>query len=247
MAEVRIGTSGWSYKHWREVLYPADVPQRRWLEYYAGQFDTVELNATFYRLPSEKTFEGWRERTPENFRFAVKAPRAITHRKLLADCRDDLNRFLGRVDLLGDRAGPILVQLPPSWECDLPVLREFLGMLPGEGRFAFEFRTRTWLCDDVYEALGEHNAAVVRVSAPRYPDAEADTGDLKYLRMHGEEKLYTSKYSDESLAAWADTVAGWVDDGKAVFAYFNNDVEGHAVADARALRGLVAERCSASG
>ena len=120
MAEVRIGTSGWSYKHWREVFYPRGLPQRRWLEHYAGEFDTVELNATFYRLPAESTFSGWRERTPDGFRFALKISRAITHIKRLGDCRQEVERFLSRAELLGDRVGPILVQLPPKWPRDPP-------------------------------------------------------------------------------------------------------------------------------
>jgi uncharacterized protein YecE (DUF72 family) len=246
MGEARVGTSGWSYRHWRDIFYPPGLPQCRWLEHYAEEFDTVELNASFYRLPPEKTWSGWRDRTPDRFRFAVKAPRSITHRRKLADCAEQMDRFLSRVALLGDRAGPILVQLPPNWSCDLAVLRDFLALLPPQWRFAFEFRDRTWLCDEVYSLLAARGAAVVRVSAPRFPDAEADTAAFKYVRMHGEEKLYASEYSEESLAAWAETVAEWLQAGKAAFVYFNNDVEGHAVADARALRRLVTERCSAS-
>jgi len=243
MAEVRIGTSGWSYKHWREVFYPRGLPQRRWLEHYAGEFDTVELNATFYRLPAESTFSGWRERTPDGFRFALKISRAITHIKRLGDCRQEVERFLSRAELLGDRVGPILVQLPPKWPRDPPRLAEFLSLLPGKHRFAFEFRDESWLCEDVCGMLRERNAALVRVSAPRYPDAEVSTADFQYLRMHGEKRLYSSKYSDESLALWAEAIAGWVGEGQAVFVYFNNDAHGYAVENARALRRLVGERC----
>jgi uncharacterized protein YecE (DUF72 family) len=243
MAEVRIGTSGWSYKHWREVFYPRGLPQRRWLEHYAGEFDTVELNATFYRLASESTFSGWRQRTPEGFRFALKAPRAITHMKKLGDCEGELARFISRAELLGNKMGPVLVQLPPKWQCNPPRLAAFLSLLPERHRFAFEFRDRSWLCDEVYEMLRRYNAALVRVSAPSYPDAEVSAADFQYLRMHGEKRLYSSKYSEQSLARWTDAIAGWVDEGQAVFAYFNNDARGYAVEDARTLRRLVGERC----
>jgi uncharacterized protein YecE (DUF72 family) len=243
MGEARIGTSGWSYAHWREAFYPRGLPQARWLEHYAAEFDTVELNATFYRLPAESTFSGWRRRTPDGFVFALKAPRIITHLKKLADCEEEVTRFLSRAELLGNRFGPILVQLPPKWKCDLALLRDFLSQLPGHFRFAFEFRDNSWLCDQVYSLLSQHNAAVVRVSAPRYPDADVTTADLQYLRMHGEKRLYASKYSEESLSRWADSIAAWIADGKSVFVYFNNDAHAYAVEDAHTLRRLVEERC----
>jgi len=243
MAEVRIGTSGWSYKHWREVFYPRGLPQRRWLEYYGGEFDTVELNATFYRLASESTFSGWRQRSPEGFRFALKASRAITHMKKLGGCEGGVARFISRAELLGNKMGPVLVQLPPKWQCDPPRLAGFLSLLPERHRFAFEFRDKSWLCDEVYEMLRRHNAALVRVSAPSYPDAEVSTADFQYLRMHGEKRLYSSKYSEQSLARWTDAIAGWVGEGQAVFVYFNNDARGYAVEDARMLRRLVGQRC----
>jgi len=243
MSAVRIGTSGWSYAHWREVFYPQGLPQRRWLEHYCGEFSTVELNATFYRLPAEATFSGWHKRTPERFLFAVKAPRIVTHLRKLSDCQDEMGRFLSRAKLLEDRLGPVLVQLPPRWPCDPPLLAHFLSHLPADLRFAFEFRDATWLRDDVYALLRQHNAALVRVSAPRFPDADATTADFQYLRMHGEKRLYASKYPDESLARWADSIARWAAGGQDVFVYFNNDAHGYAVEDARTLRRMVDERC----
>ncbi|UCC67689.1 MAG: DUF72 domain-containing protein [Armatimonadota bacterium] len=243
MSQVQIGTSGWSYAHWREVFYPPGLPQRRWLEHYCGEFSTVEVNATFYRLPAEATFAGWRSRTPDGFLFALKAPRIITHLKKLADCEEDVDRFLSRAKLLADRLGPLLFQFPPNRACDPPLFAAFLSQLPCQPRFAFEFREAGWLCDSVYALLREHNAALVRVSAPRYPEAEVTTADFQYLRMHGEKHLYASKYSDESLARWADSIAGWADEGQDVFVYFNNDAQGYAVENARALREMVKERC----
>jgi uncharacterized protein YecE (DUF72 family) len=243
MSQVRIGTSGWTYAHWRGVFYPRGLPQARWLEHYAAEFDSVELNASFYRLPAETAFSGWRCRTPDGFLFSLKAPRSITHIKRLADCAQDLGNFLSRADLLRDRRGPILFQLPPRWPCDLSRLADFLASLPAGLRFAFEFRDESWLCDPVYSLLQARNAALVRVSAPRYPDAEARTAGFSYLRMHGEERLYASKYSEQSLRRWAEVIADWTRAGQQVFVYFNNDARGHAVADARALRLLVSEPC----
>ena len=245
MAEVRIGTSGWVYRHWREVFYPLRLPQRAWFEHYATQFDTVEVNATFYRLPPETTFFSWRRRAPEGFLFALKAPRVITHLKRLTDCQQDLELFLSRAWLLGDRLGPILFQLPPRWEVDAARLRALLALLPPEGRWAFEFRDPSWLCEPVYQALRERGAALVRVSARRFPDAAVSTANLQYLRMHGDQTTYASKYSLAALEGWAHQVANWLAVGQDVFAYLNNDAHGYAVEDARALRDLVTRRCSA--
>lgn len=243
MGQIRIGTSGWTYRHWRAILYPPGVPERRWLEHYAGEFDTVEVNATFYRLLPESTFEGWRRRTPEHFVFALKASRPITHLKRLVGCEGELSAFLARAKLLRDHLGPILVQLPPRWLCDIAALEGFLSRLPRDLRFAFEFRDGSWLCDGVWALLREHGAALVRVSAPRWPDAEVATADFQYLRMHGDKRLYSSKYSEETLAKWAEEIAKWSGEGRDVFVYFNNDARGYAVEDARRLRELVGERC----
>lgn len=245
MGEIRVGTSGWSYDHWRGVFYPRGLPQRRWFEHYAGQFDTVEVNATFYRMLPESTLSGWRTRSPEGFLFALKAPRPITHLKRLRDCAGELESFLGRARLLSERLGPLLFQLPPRWPLDVDVLRVFLAVVPQDCRCAFEFRDESWLCDEVYEVLRGHGAALVRVSAARFPDADAVTADFHYLRMHGDKATYSSKYSEASLARWADAVAGWGRAGHDVYVYFNNDAHGYAVEDARALRRLVEERCSA--
>jgi len=245
MSQIRIGTSGWTYSHWKGVFYPPGLSERRWLEHYAAEFDTVEVNATFYRLLVESTFEGWQRRSPQGFVFALKASRAITHYKKLADCEQELSSFLSRADLLADRLGPLLFQLPPRYPVDPARLRDFLSLLPPRYRCAFEFREASWLCQPVYKILGQHGAAVVRVSAPRFPDADVVTADFVYLRMHGDRTLYSSKYSEETLKRWADAIAQWAAAGRDVYVYFNNDAHGYAVEDARALRSLAGERCSA--
>lgn len=244
MSQVRIGTSGWTYDDWKGPFYPRGLSARRWLEHYSQEFDTVEVNATFYRLLAESTFTGWRGRVPEGFLFALKASRAITHLKKLADCEAELSRFLGRAELLGDRLGPLLFQLPPHWPVVVERLQAFLPLLPERRRCAFEFRDPSWLAEPVYEALRQHGVALARVSAPHFSDADVVTADFSYLRMHGDQRLYSSKYSPATLAAWAGAIADWARAGRDVFVYFNNDVHGYAVEDACSLRQLVAERRS---
>lgn len=245
MSRIRIGTSGWTYSHWKGLFYPAGLSPRRWLEHYASEFDTVEVNATFYRMLPESTFAGWHRRTPEGFLFALKASRPITHLRKLHNCEQELASLLARAGLLADRLGPLLFQLPPRWPLDLSRLRDFLALLPNRYRFAFEFRDASWLADPVYDLLRRHHAALVRVSAPHFPDAEVLTADFAYLRMHGDQKTYSSKYSQATLERWAQQIAEWASAGRDVYVYFNNDLHGYAVEDARALRALVGRLWSA--
>jgi len=240
MAEIRIGTSGWMYPHWREVLYPRGVPQRTWLEHFAVEFDTVELNVTYYRLPAASTFAGWRRRTPPGFLFAVKASRLITHLKRLANVSAELDLFLSRARLLEDRLGVILLQTAPQWPCDRPRLRDFLSALPADLHFAFEFRHLSWFDDGVYALLHEHGMALVRVSSPAYPESPA-TAPFCYLRLHGGED--SADYSAEALSHWGQRVLTWRQEGRDVYVYFNNDAHGYAIHNARTLREIVARGC----
>jgi len=237
MVEIRIGTSGWTYPQWRERFYPRGLPQRLWLERYAGEFSTVEINATFYRLPRESAFLGWRDRTASGFLFAVKCWGLITHRKRLLAAAEQVELFLSRARLLMDRLGPVLIQLPPRWECDLGRLRALLALLPDDLRCAFEFRDLSWCNDAVYALLAAHGAAVVRVSSPHYPESPA-TAPFCYVRMHGDED--SPKYAAETLSHWAEIVLRWAGEGRDVFVYFNNDIHGYAIADARTLIQMVA-------
>jgi uncharacterized protein YecE (DUF72 family) len=208
-----------------------------WLEHYSAEFTTVEINSTFYHLPRESTFTGWQQRTPVGFLFAVKCWGLITHRKRLQEVEDQLALFLSRARLLGNRLGPVLVQLPPRWQCDLARLRDFLQLLPRELRYAFEFRDLSWFRDAVYDLLAAQGATVVRVSSPSYPASPA-TAPFCYVRMHGDED--SPKYAPQTLSRWAGIVLTWVSEGREVFVYFNNDIHGYAIADARALLRLVA-------
>ncbi len=241
MARAYVGTSGWSYKHWGGgVFYPEDAKPRELLRYYAQVFDTVEVNSSFYHMPQEKTMCGWRERSPDEFVFALKASRYITHRLHLRDAGEPFDLLWSRCQLLGGKLGPVLFQLPPSLKCDLAVLSDFLALLPGKGRFTFEFRHESWFRADIYELLGAHNAALTVSDTPRYPCVPLATADFAYVRLHGHEKLYVSNYRDEQLREWADRATGWIEQGREVYCYFDNDAEGHAPRNALTLRRMVA-------
>jgi uncharacterized protein YecE (DUF72 family) len=234
-----IGTSGWSYGHWREVFYPGDLPQAKWLEHYAAHFDSVELNASFYHLPREATFAQWRARTPEGFTFAVKASRFITHRRRLADCAEPLERFFTAAARLEEKLAAVLFQLPPSFEKDTALLAAFLDQArraaPAAARLAFEFRSGSWLAEDSCDVLKKHNAALVFADWGKLSPMEPVTADFVYLRRHGPKSDYASAYSAEDIRRDARAAKGWLAGGLDLFAYYNNDFGGHAVRDARSL------------
>ncbi|HEU0248324.1 MAG TPA: DUF72 domain-containing protein [Gaiellaceae bacterium] len=234
---IRIGCSGWSYAHWRGPFYPQSGSTSRWLEIYAEFFDTVEINATFYRLPTVRTVEGWAARTPDDFLFAVKASRYLTHVKRLRDLVQGVERMDARLEPLrhAGKLGPVLWQLPPHFPRDDDALASALEALT-PGRHAFEFRDPSWFADDVYDLLRRHGAALV--VADRAGDASpwVDTAPWSYLRFHSG-RGRNGTYSARELRAWADRVANRAGD---VFAYFNNDWHGFAIDNARTLRALVA-------
>jgi len=237
-ARHHIGTSGFTYDHWQGVFYPPEVKKRAWLEYYAGQFDTVEINASFYHMPRANVCRSWASRTPEGFVFVMKLNRWITHRKKLTDCGEELAAFLAAVGELGGKLGPILVQLPPGLHADAPRLAAFLDACPRERRWAVEFRHASWLCDDTFAVLREHDAALVVHDLIRDHPHVATAG-WAYLRFHGPGKRYSGCYTDGMLAAAAEEIRGHLAAGRDAYAYFNNDVGGHAVANARTLKALL--------
>ncbi|MFQ6058159.1 MAG: DUF72 domain-containing protein [Anaerolineae bacterium] len=234
-----IGTSGWVYPHWRGVFYPQDLATSMWLPYYTRHFPTVEVNNSFYRLPSETAFRAWGEAVPPRFRFAVKANRYLTHMKKLRDVAEPLERFLGRARLLGEKLGPILYQLPPNWNCNLPRLREFLALLPEDLQHVFEFRNTTWLSEEVFAALEAHGVAFCVISLPDFPCPVRATAPLVYVRMHGSGLVYGGCYSEEELQGWAGEIRRFLAEGHEVYVYFNNDAFGYAVQNARRLRELL--------
>jgi uncharacterized protein YecE (DUF72 family) len=240
---LRIGTSGWSYASWRGVLYERGIPQRRWLERYAQSFDTVELNNSFYRLPSEQQFAAWKERTPPRFAFAVKGSRLITHLKRLSDVEADVELFFSRSRRLGRKAAITLWQLPPRLECNVPRLRDFLALLPrgASRRQAVEFRHRSWYVRQVYALLERRGVGLVLPDSATDPAMCAPelrhSADFAYVRFHyGRGR--GGRYSQAQLETWAKRIAAWRR-RRDVYVYFNNDWEGFAVRNALRLKALL--------
>jgi uncharacterized protein YecE (DUF72 family) len=238
---VHVGTSGWVYKHWRGTFYPEDLPQKEWFAYYAERFDTVEVNNTFYRLPSEDAVASWREAAPPGFRYAFKGSRYVTHRKKLLPSdkyphgeRDLVDRVRG---VGAERLACVLWQLPPGWHVDVERLRAFLQRLPTreDVRYAFEFRDETWYGDEVLSLLGEHGVAFCIHDWPDAPTPIEVTADLVYVRFHGHTKPYADEYTGRRLHPWVDRIRAWQRQGRDVLAYFNNDQAGYATRDARWL------------
>lgn len=234
-----VGTSGWSYSHWRGVLYPEGLPSARWLEHYAGQFETVELNATFYRLPQEKTFSNWARRVPDGFLFAVKGSRIITHLRKLVGAQEALETFLARCRLLGKHLGPVLFQLPPSLHRDEERLAAFLGLLPRDLRVAVEFRHASWYDEAVFRLLESRGAALCCHDMRGSASPLVATAPFAYLRFHGSGTRYGGDYTEEALGAAAAFARRCLREGRDLFAYFNNDAQGYAVENARLFRRML--------
>jgi uncharacterized protein YecE (DUF72 family) len=238
---VSIGTSGWSYDHWDGVLYPPGTPARDRLAHYVRRFDTVELNASFYRWPRTATFASWRRRLPPGFGLSVKAPRGLTHAKKLYAPEVWVQRLVSCWHELGDRRAVLLVQLHPAHERDDARLGYFLSLLPEWMRVAVEFRHPSWHVEDVFRLLERHGAAYCVMSGARLPCVLRATAPFAYVRMHGpdREHLYAGSYPESDLRWWADRIGEWSGGGRDVYVYFNNDGHGHAVRDAEGLRRLV--------
>ncbi len=243
----RIGTSGWHYPHWRGAFYPKDLPERDRLAYYAGIFDTVEINNSFYRLPSEETLRDWAERTPPGFVFACKANRYITHMKKLKDQDQILASFLGRIAVLGDKLGPVLFQLPPRWRPNARRLEAFLEALPGDRRFTFEFRDPRWNEPEFLRLLERHGAALCCFDLGGTHSPFRVTADFAYIRLHGPGAPYRGSYDDACLAAWAQRIATWQADGLDVYCYFDNDERAYAPANARSLLAMLSGASQSPG
>jgi uncharacterized protein YecE (DUF72 family) len=234
----RIGTSGWSYPHWRGRFYPAQWPVRRWFEHYSRVFDTVEINNTFYRLPEARTFERWRQQAPPGFLYAVKANRYLTHVKKLKGAAAALGLFLQRTRRLGVHLGPVLYQLPPGWKRDVKRLSEFCALLPAGVVHVMEFREPDWLVEETFEVLERHGVNLcIHDLLPRHP--RRVTGSCVYVRFHGAGELYGGSYSTAPLRRWAEWLREVAAQGRSVYGYFNNDAEAHAVRDALRLRELL--------
>jgi uncharacterized protein YecE (DUF72 family) len=240
-SEIRIGTSGWSYDHWAGVLYPPGLPAAKRLARYVEQFDTVELNASFYRWPKDETFAGWRQRLPDGFTMSVKAQRGLTHYRRLRSPEPWVERFEKSWAALGARREALLVQLHPEMERDDSRLEHFLGCMPDWISTALELRHPSWDDPAVYAILERHNAAYVVMSGPGLTCVPRATSELVYIRMHGplQTSMYAGSYTDGELHRWADRIAEWHVEGRRVLVYFNNDLGGHAIRNAWKLKELL--------
>ncbi|MCL4499032.1 MAG: DUF72 domain-containing protein [Chloroflexi bacterium] len=237
--QIYIGTSGWSYDWWREIFYPSDLPKTRWLSFYASRFRTVEVNNSFYRLPSRTVFEKWSRSVGDGFLFAVKASRYITHTKKLKEPVEPWSRLLEATSGLGNKLGPILFEFQPSWRKNYERLADFLKILPEGLDYAFEFRHPSWFARDTYDLLAGKGASLVIADSPRFPRVFEETSDLIFVRFHGGRLLYGSEYSDRELAWWARFMLDAERRGKRIFAYFNNDAFGFAPKNAAQLESLL--------
>jgi uncharacterized protein YecE (DUF72 family) len=236
--KIHIGTSGWSYKHWRGNFYPADLKVNDQFAYFQRYFKTVELNNPFYHLPPKQTFINWKETVAEDFVYAVKASRYITHMKKLKDPVEILASFLENVAGLDDKLGVILFQLPPGWQLNLERFSEFLEKLPTHHRYTFEFRNPTWYVPKVYDLLKQYNCAFCIYELAGHMSPMEVTADFVYIRLHGPGDKYQGSYEEEVLQEWANRCKEWSGEGRDVFVYFDNDQEGYAAFNAIRLREL---------
>lgn len=242
-----IGTSGWIYPHWEGIFYPKKLSSRDKLKYFASHFKTAEINYSFYHLPRPTTYQNWYSQTPVDFVFAVKASRFITHIKRLKGAKRPFEKFLKNALILKEKLGPILFQLPPSFKAEkenLKNLKEFLNTLKKfpKTRFAFEFRHKSWCDQKIYNLLKKHKVAWVIADSPRYPKAEVVTTNFVYIRMHGSKTMFSSKYTKEELINLAKKIKKWLKQKLDIFCYFNNDLQGFAIENAKELLKLCSFR-----
>jgi len=235
---IYIGTSGWHYDHWTGPFYPADLKSGERLAYYARHFRAAEINNSFYQLPGEETFTAWRDTVGEDFLFAVKASRYITHMKKLKDPEQPVAHFLDRVTALGGCLGPVLFQLPPRWHANLARLEAFLASLPA-GRYSFEFRDRSWFEPPVIDLLRRAGAALCIYQLAGFRSPKEVTADFVYIRLHGPDGAYQGCYDTQTLAGWAGAISTWRRQGLDVYVFFDNDQQGFAVKNALSLQKML--------
>ncbi|MDB5162406.1 MAG: hypothetical protein JWN28_13 [Candidatus Saccharibacteria bacterium] len=247
--EIYIGTSGWHYNHWMKLFYPADIKGYRELTYHATYFNTVENNSSFYRIASEGTYKTWSRMTPESYKFSMKLNKIITHTHKLEindEVIEKVEYILQATQILENKLGAILIQLPASFKYDLKRLKTFLAFFTKEVRsksyvfdIAIEFRNKHWFTDELYALLKEYNVALVAGQSSRWPEMRQITADIAYIRLHGPEKLFASSYSTEQLTEWVEYIHKLPKKIKRVYVYFNNDFEGYALENGKKLRKLL--------
>jgi len=238
--KIYIGTSGWSYEHWREVFYPPELKSEELLSFYSKHFKTVEINSSFYHLPKETTFENWRNKVPKDFLFSVKVWRRISHLKKLKNVKDDFIIFYKRCLILENKLGPLLFQFPPNFKADKERLNNFCSdlrkIIGKKQKASFELRNETWFNPEIYEILKKYNFNLCFADTPNYPYQEEITSDYIYLRLHGRKILYASKYTTRELKEFAKKIKKW---NKETYVYFDNDAYGYAIENAMELKKLL--------
>lgn len=239
---MRVGTSGWAYPHWKGRFYPGKLPATQHLAWYARRLPTLEVNATYYRLPPRATFEKWRDATPPGFLFTIKAPGIITHDKRLVDVDAELAEFVDAARGLGDKLGMLLFQFPPSFRADLPLLARFLEALPDDVRCAFELRHKSWYERDAYMLLAQHERAFVVHDYNKKGTPIVETAPFVYLRLHGPSGRYRGLYDVETMFTWAMQARDWLERGFEVWTYFNNDERGKSTINIPVFRELATGR-----
>jgi uncharacterized protein YecE (DUF72 family) len=239
---IRIGTSGWSYGHWLGSFYPKEIRSEGLLAAYADRFETVEINRTFYSLPGTEAVGRWHARSPPGFQFAVKASRYLTHRKRLKAPEEPIERLLGRIEPLKEKLGPVLFQLPPRWRANPERLERLLEELPGNHRYAFEFRDPSWHDDRILALLSNHGAAFCIFDLAGKPSPVEVTAPLVYIRLHGPGAAYQGSYHGRTLSGWARRILDWSKEGRDVYCFFDNDEKAYAPHDALRLKAMVERR-----
>jgi uncharacterized protein YecE (DUF72 family) len=238
---INLGTSGWTYDHWKEVFYPITVPKRQWFEYYCSQFSTVELNASFYRIPTLKVSEGWNSRSPENFRFAIKMSRLVTHERKLKNCERELEWFFSVFAPLNKKIAVFLIQLPPTLKFDPDRIVNFSKHFPSNAHAVFEFRNVSWYCDETVSLLKSLGYSFCIHDMGELATEKIVTSPVAYIRFHGFDSRYGGDYPDTVLLQWAKWIKLQAARGVSIYGYFNNDIGGFAVKNCRKLRDLVGD------
>jgi uncharacterized protein YecE (DUF72 family) len=239
MAEIYVGTSGWSYAHWDTVFYPSDVKGRDRITYYSQHFDTVEINYTFYHLPREQTIKNWKNQVSKNFLFSIKASRYITHLKRLQECEPSVTKFFENIKHLNEKLGPILFQLPPSFKMEYEHLEEFLKLLPKNFDYTFEFRHPSWYVDEIYDLLKKYKVALCITDLGGKLSPIVTTADFTYIRLHGPTKAYKGSYGEKKVNEWKEKLLTFKKQKISSYCYFDNDEKGYAIQDATLLKSLL--------
>ncbi|MEA2109008.1 MAG: DUF72 domain-containing protein [Pseudomonadota bacterium] len=238
-SKIHIGTSGWSYDHWKGPFYPEELPNSQMLGYYSQHLQTVEINNSFYHLPRKSTLKRWRDTVPENFVFTAKASRYITHMKKLKNPEKSLSSFLNHISTLEDKLGPILFQLPPHWHFNAERLENFLRYLSNEFSYAFEFRDKSWLNEHTCELLSRYDVAFCIYELDGFLSAKKITTNFVYVRLHGPGAPYQGSYDSRTLTDWAEAFSSWSAQGHAIYCYFDNDQSGYAAQNAEFLQSML--------